>query len=207
MNHREQVEFDLSETLEDPDAWGLPVELRDPDGDIQTKTVVLAASDLSFAASDNSMNSTTTDLRDPLIDDGDELQFNGSVNNTGTYTVSSIAENKIVFEESITDESAGSEIKVLNLDRPLNGQVIYETLEQQTDTGADVIVHKPVVTLRRSSLIRIPLQTDKNQWYVSIPIKPSQSATKQPYIMDRPSEGGDSIGFIRLYLSKPVQSP
>lgn len=207
MNLREQVEFDLSETLENPDDWGLPVELRDPDGDIQTKTVVGRASDLSFASADNSLNSTTTDLRDPLIDDGDELQFISSVNNTGTYTVSSIEENKIILEESITDESAGTEIKILNTSMPLNGQVMYDTIEQDTDTGVDVIMHKPVVTLRRSSLVRIPVQTEKNQWLVSIPITPSQSATKQPYIMDRPSEGGNSIGFIRLYLSQPVQSP
>jgi hypothetical protein len=206
MNLREQCEHDLELTLESGDDWGLPVELRSPDGVIQSKTVVCTASDISFVASDKSVNSTTTDFRDYRIDVGDELQFSGSSNNTGTYTVSSIAENKMVMEESIVDEAAGSEIKILNLGIPLRGRVVYDTLEENPDTGADIIVHKPIVTLRRTSLIRIPAEDEKNKWLVSIPLTPSTTATLQPYIMGRPLEGGNSIGFIRLYLLKPVQS-
>ena len=116
MNLREQVEHDLGLTLESGDDWGLPVELRSPDGVIQKKTVVCTASDISFAATDRSVNSTSTDFRNFEISDGDELQFSGSVANTGTYTVSSIAENKIILEESVVDEAAGSEVKVINLD-------------------------------------------------------------------------------------------
>lgn len=207
MNLRELVEYDLAETLESEDDWGLPVELRDPDGDIQTKTVVCTASDLSFAAADKSMNSTTTDFRDYRLEEDDVLQFSGSSNNTGTYTVASVSENKVTFDESIVNESAGSEIKVVNQNVTLCGQIMYDTLEQVPDTGAQILAHKPVVTLRQTSLVRIPLQTEKNQWLVKIPIKPSRTATKQSYIMGRPGEGGDSIGFIRLYLTQPVQSP
>ena len=207
MNLREQVEYDLGETLEDGvGGWGLPVVLRDPDGVIQTYTVVLTASDISFSSTDNSINSTSTDFRNFRISEDDVLQFNGSTSNTGTYTVSDITENKITFDESITTEAAGSEIKILNQSHPLNGQIIYETIEEAPGTGAEVIVHKPVVTLRRTSLLRVPAQDEKNQWLVQIPIQPSRTATKVNYIMGRPGEGGASIGFIRLYLVKPVQS-
>lgn len=206
MNLRELAERDLGLTLESSNDWGLPVTLRSPDGEIQAYTVVCTASDISFASADSSVNSVTTDFRDYKIDVDDVLQFSGSTGNTSTYTVSSIAENKIVVAESVTTEAAGSEIKIVNQNRPLNGQVMYDTLEVNTDTGVEDLVHKPVVTLRRTSLVRIPLQSEKNQWLVSIPLTPSQTATLQPYIMDRPMESGESIGFIRLYLSKPVQS-
>jgi len=206
MNLRVTAEKDLGLTLESPDDWGLPVTLRSPDGEMQSYTVVLSADDISFASSDNSVNSTSSDFRDYLIAEDDVLEFSGSIVNTGTYTVTSITENKILVTESVVTESAGSTIKVINQNMPLNGQVMYDTIEQNTDNGMEELVHKPVVTVRRASLSRVPLQTEKNQWLVSIPLTPSPTATLQPYIMDRPSESGESIGFIRLYLSKPVQS-
>lgn len=129
MNLREQVESDLSFTLEG--LWGLPVELIDPDG------------------------------------------------NEITLTVSGA---------------------------PLVGQILYDVVKINPETGEEMIVNKPVVTLRRSSLSRVPEPGEK--WFVRIPTSPSTTATKEDFIIDqtRPPEGGASIGFIRLYLRRAKES-
>lgn len=85
----------------------------------------------------------------------------------------------------------------------LSGQVIYDTIVEDSD-GSSVVIHKPVVSLRRSSLTRVPFDGEK--WSVKIPITPSTTATKKTYLLDRPSEDGGSIGFIRLYLIEAQQS-
>lgn len=88
---------------------------------------------------------------------------------------------------------------------PYYGQVLYDT-RSMDDTGVPVIVHDPVVTLRRSTLERIPLPEEKNTWAVKIPVTPSASASTETFVLGGVSEDGGSIGFIRLYLSKAVQS-
>lgn len=86
------------------------------------------------------------------------------------------------------------------------GQVLYDTHQFDDGLGIDVVVPNPVVTVRKSSLTRIPLASEKNQWAVRIPSTPSLTASTETYLMGRVSEDGDSIGFLRLYLSKTVQS-
>jgi hypothetical protein len=205
VNLREQIEFDLVETLEGDD-WGLPVVLRSPDGVIQDKAVVLTANDISFLAADKSINSVDTDFRNYRLSVGDEILVSGSVNNTGVLTIESVEKNKITIAELIVDESSGAEFRVINNSTLLQGQVLYDTIIDNPETGSEVIVHDPVVTLRRTSLLRVPIPTEKNRWLVSIPEKPSMTASLRAYVMGRPSEDGGSIGFIRLYLMKPVQS-
>lgn len=87
----------------------------------------------------------------------------------------------------------------------LTGQVLYETLVLNPSTGEEIIVSKPVVSLRRSSLIRMP-DVDEN-WIVKIPETPDPDADLIDYVIDkgRPLEGGKSIGFIRLYLKAVEQ--
>lgn len=88
----------------------------------------------------------------------------------------------------------------------LKGQVLYDTVRINPDTGEEMVVGNPVVVLRRSSLSRVPESGEK--WIVKIPTSPSESATLEDFIIDpsRPPEGGRSIGFIRLYLRRAVQS-
>lgn len=123
MNLREQAEAGLALTLEDPEGFGLPVLLTDPDG-----------------------------------------------NETGPYY----------------------------------GQIIYNTYVTD-EVGQEVVLKRPIVTLRTSSLARVPLPTEKNRWAVKIPITPSRTANKVTFLLGHPSEDGGSIGFIRLYLTSMVQ--
>lgn len=88
----------------------------------------------------------------------------------------------------------------------LRGQVLYDTVRLNPETGEDVVTDMPVITLRRSSLVRIP-QPGEN-WFIEVPETPSEEATMIPYMMSsvRPPEGGRSIGFIRIYLQEVEQS-
>lgn len=83
---------------------------------------------------------------------------------------------------------------------PLMGQILYDIVRTNPETGDVVVVETPVVTLRRSSLNRVPLAGEN--WIVEIPTGPSTTAPMQKYMLSssRPPEGGRSIGVIRLYL-------
>lgn len=88
----------------------------------------------------------------------------------------------------------------------LVGQVLYDTVRVNPDTGEEMVVNNPVVVLRRSSLDRIPIPGEK--WIVKIPVDPLTTAILEDFLIDetRPPEGGRSIGFIRLYLRRVQQS-
>lgn len=85
------------------------------------------------------------------------------------------------------------------------GQVLYDSIETN-DMGLQTIVHKPVVTLRRSSLSRVPLSKDRPRWACRIPISLEPDAETSTYIVENPTEGGGSIGLIRLYLTRAEQA-
>lgn len=87
----------------------------------------------------------------------------------------------------------------------LQGQVHYDSIMQDPNTGLDIVVHKPVVTLRRSSLTVVPDATPGSNWAVRIPLEPSASAAKVTFRIGRVTEGGDTIGFVRLYLERVEQ--
>lgn len=89
---------------------------------------------------------------------------------------------------------------------PYYGQILYNTRKIDEMTGAEIIVKYPVVTLRRSSLSRVPLASEKNRWAVRIPTTPSVSAAKTTFGLGHPSEDGGALGVIRLYLTKLAQS-
>jgi hypothetical protein len=105
----------------------------------------------------------------------------------------------------------GKEYKTsANSPDPLNplklyGRVTYTTVRSNFETGEEIVENKPIVVLRRSSLERVPL--DNETWHVRFPKDPSLTAELKDYVMTpgRASEGGRSIGFIRLYPSKAVQ--
>lgn len=91
-------------------------------------------------------------------------------------------------------------------DDGLSGQVLYDTVRINPDTGEEIVVDMPVVTLRRSSLARIPVAGEN--WIVEIPETPRAGASMVQYAMSptRSPEAGKSIGFIRIYLQAVEQS-
>jgi len=89
---------------------------------------------------------------------------------------------------------------------PLYGQVLYTTVRTNPETGEEMVTTEPVVVLRRSSLSSIP--QDGEKWFIKFPKDPSLTAELSNYVLTpgRATEGGRSIGFIRLYPTKVVQS-
>ena len=88
----------------------------------------------------------------------------------------------------------------------LMGRVVYDQISEDLETGTTVVIGEPMVTLRRSSLSRIPLAGER--WVVRIPKTPHPDAEKEALATsgDRPPEGGRSIGYIKLPLKRMVQS-
>ena len=81
----------------------------------------------------------------------------------------------------------------------LVGQVLYDSIDEN-----GIFSGKPVVTLRISSLDRVPIAGEN--WAARIPENPSTTDTLVTYILDKPPMHGRSIGFIKLYLTRTVQS-
>lgn len=100
----------------------------------------------------------------------------------------------------------GVKIITNNAGEPLTGQVMYESIVINPDTGEEIVVANPVVTLRRSSLPRIPAAGEK--WLVRIPVDPTDGAPLADFIFDatRAPGGSRSIGYIKLYLRRAQQN-
>lgn len=94
-----------------------------------------------------------------------------------------------------------------NSDEALTGQILYDIVTTNPETGEPVIVNNPIVSLRRSSLSRVPVSGER--WVVKIPIDPDPDADLTEFVISkvRPPEGGRSIGFIKLFLQKAKQTP
>lgn len=91
----------------------------------------------------------------------------------------------------------------------LKGQVNYVTVETEPDTGERVVVNKPNVAIRLSSLDRIPAEGEK--WSVRIPPRPDPDipvSEFDTYVVntDRAMGVNSSIGFIILHLFKANQA-
>ena len=85
----------------------------------------------------------------------------------------------------------------------VQGQVLYDTIIQDPDTGLPVSTGQPVVAVRISSLTRVPIAGEK--WICRIPETPDPNAAKSSHAIERAGEDGSSIGFTRFYLTKAIQ--
>jgi hypothetical protein len=87
-------------------------------------------------------------------------------------------------------------------------QILYDYRKLDPSTGEEITVNEPVVVMARSSLAVIPKAGEK--WVMKFPADPNQSetATLSEFVLSetRAPEGGRSLGDIRLYPQKVVQS-
>ncbi len=86
-----------------------------------------------------------------------------------------------------------------NPDELLKAQVLYFSKSTDPETGEAVIVNQPVVSIRISSLNRVPGSEEK--WFIKMPTSPEESAEKENFVFTptRAPEHGTDIGFIRFY--------
>jgi len=87
----------------------------------------------------------------------------------------------------------------------LAGQVVLHSTVVDAE-GIPMVSDIRSVTLRRSSLDRIPLRTEKHLWTVKASELPNPNAPKTTYLMERPEEGGEDIGIITLFLIRADQA-
>ena len=82
----------------------------------------------------------------------------------------------------------------------LKGRVLWTRKETNLDTGEPVMVPSPLVTLRESSLSRVPKTGEK--WLVKIPSGPRPGSPIVEYLIDFASvvEEGRNLGTINLPL-------
>ncbi len=88
----------------------------------------------------------------------------------------------------------------------VRGQIRYFTERVDPETGETVVVHKPVVVLRISSLS--PAPENGETWFIEMPVSPESGASNESFLFtsDRSKETGRDMGFIRLYPEYPEQS-
>lgn len=80
----------------------------------------------------------------------------------------------------------------------IKGLVLYDQRRVNPETGLPIVVHEPVLVLRRSTLTRVPVAGET--WYVRYPAPPPSTASLRGVLgPDRAPEGGETIGFVRLY--------
>lgn len=94
---------------------------------------------------------------------------------------------------------------VNNPSERLGGQVLYYSRRESPTTGEPIVVNEPVVSIRISSLIRVPVAGEK--WIIKMPISPRDGAAWHTFLVtsDRSPESGTDIGFVRLYPQRIVQ--
>lgn len=85
-------------------------------------------------------------------------------------------------------------------------QILYNTRVFNPDTGDEKVVPVKMVSVRISSLDRVP-QPGEN-WHVRIPGKPDPDAAMIDLVLTatRPTEDGSGLGHVRLYPQKAEQS-
>ncbi len=95
------------------------------------------------------------------------------------------------------------------LKQSVTGQVLFDTVRTDPETGQPVLTGNPVVTVRRSSLSPIPGDTPGEVWQVRIPGRPDPDADLVDYVASpvHANTGGASIGFLTLHLQKASQTP
>lgn len=86
---------------------------------------------------------------------------------------------------------------------PLTGRVSYAYFKFDADSGAPMRVDNPIVTLRKSSLDRVPKAGEN--WVVQIPEKPDPDAPKKSFFMEHAPRAGDSFQWIQLPLTELAQ--
>lgn len=88
----------------------------------------------------------------------------------------------------------------------LGGQVLYNTVRVNPDTGEAMVVNNPIIVLRQSSLRRSFISGEN--WVIRIPLNVTDFSQKTDFAFTatRAHEHSQSIGFVRIYPTRIKQS-
>lgn len=87
----------------------------------------------------------------------------------------------------------------------LMGQALKVHIRIDPETGQPIVIGKPAITLRTSSLTRVPAAGE--DWFIRFPTDPSRTAALKDYVLtgDRAPEEDNALGIITFYPTKVVQ--
>lgn len=87
----------------------------------------------------------------------------------------------------------------------IKGRIDYDYAKLDSD-GQSVLVHEPVIQVALLSLTRVPKAGEN--WFVLMPVAPDVGASIETFKLgaSRAPEAGETIGFIRLYPQRVIQS-
>lgn len=87
------------------------------------------------------------------------------------------------------------------------GQLVFDRIEENPDSGEIIVVVNPVAVLRRSSLDVVP--ENGQNWHFRMPLTPDRLADKFDFVLDESKSisGGKSLGIIRIYMKFVEQKP
>ena len=102
--------------------------------------------------------------------------------------------------------SPDGQVQRYSLNNPselLGGQVLYFSKQMNPETGEMIVVDQPSVSLRISSLIRVPAAGEN--WFIRMPTYPPVGAPMRSFVFTptHAPEHGTDIGFIRIYPQRP----
>ena len=88
----------------------------------------------------------------------------------------------------------------------LKGQVLYDRLGIDPETGDEIIIDEISISLRKSALSRVPVAGER--WDIKFPLDPSQPDIMTAHILteDRAPVDGGSIAFIKVFPQSVEQS-
>lgn len=97
--------------------------------------------------------------------------------------------------------SPDGKVQIYSANNPtelLSGQVKQFSRDVNPDTGETIIVDNPAVTLRISSLDRIPAPGES--WFIRMPVSPVAGSPKKSFTfkVDRAPEKGTDLGIFKI---------
>jgi len=86
----------------------------------------------------------------------------------------------------------------------IKGRIDYDYVSM-TSQGETIAVHEPVVVVRKSSLPRVPKPGER--WFIQMPTGPQPTDPLYTFKLNtaRPVDGGETIGFLKMYPKRADQ--
>lgn len=134
-------------------------------------------------------------LRDQAVKDAREL----NIRDWG-QPVRFLAPDGKIYEHDALDPEPDL-AKKRRLEAP---QVLYDKKKINPATGEETTVSAPVVVMSRANMERVPRNGEK--WLVQMPKEPGGPMVWFGFSETKATEGGRSLGLIRIYLQELDQS-
>ena len=100
----------------------------------------------------------------------------------------------------------GATIDTNEDDDTLKGQVLYDRIAEDPETGDEIVINEVQISIRKTALSRVPKKGET--WKIAFPLDPSDPDTLTTHLLskNRAPIGGSSVGFVKLFPGDVDQS-